>query len=174
MSEYVFAYGSNMCSGRFRDYSVTPEGDGLVALLPGHRLAFNKLSLNDRSGKANVEPDRAAQVWGVLYAVPSTDLATLDRGEGGYSREKRFVRTFDAAVIDAWVYVASKPRNDLNLRPYTWYKRFLVEGATEHGLPPEYIAVLEQVDAAEDSDKERDRSKRLLSCARIPPDDMGQ
>jgi hypothetical protein len=70
--------------------------------------------------------------------------------------------------------VASKPRNDLKLRPYTWYKRFLVEGATAHGLPPEYIAVLEQVDAAEDSDKERDGSKRLLSCARIPPDKIGQ
>lgn len=173
MSEYVFAYGSNMCSGRFRDYSLTPEGDGLAALLPEHRLAFNKLSQNDRSGKANVEPDRAAQVWGVLYAIPSTDLATLDRGEGGYSREKRFVHTLDAAVNDAWVYVASKPRNDLNLRPYTWYKRFLVEG--DRAWPPaEYIAVLEQVDAAEDSDKERDRSKRLLSCARIPLDDMGQ
>ena len=44
MSEKVFAYGSNMCSGRFRDYGVVPEEVGRPALLQDFRLCFNKVS----------------------------------------------------------------------------------------------------------------------------------
>jgi cation transport regulator ChaC len=80
MSEKVFGYGSNMCSGRFRAYAVSPEGEGRAALLPAYRLVFNKRS-QDGSGKANVEPHESSHVWGVLYTIPDADLETLDRGE---------------------------------------------------------------------------------------------
>jgi hypothetical protein len=50
------------------------------------------------------------------------------------------------------------------VRPYIWYKRFLVEGAQEHLLPPEYIAELERIDAIQDSDEQRDRERRALAC----------
>src|SRR5208283_3782061 len=63
MSEKVFAYGSNMCSGRFRAYTVSPEGEGRAALLRAYRLVFNKRS-QDGSGKANVEPHEPSHVWG--------------------------------------------------------------------------------------------------------------
>jgi hypothetical protein len=36
MSERAFAYGSNMCSGRFRDYGVEAIGLGRAALLDGY------------------------------------------------------------------------------------------------------------------------------------------
>jgi hypothetical protein len=80
MSEQIFAYGSNMCSGRFRDYGVHPEGAGPGALLVGYRLLFNKQS-TDGSGKANVEVHEGSQVWGELYSVPDADLQLLDDGE---------------------------------------------------------------------------------------------
>jgi len=86
MSENVFAYGSNMCSGRFRDYGVLPEGKGRAALLADYRLLFNKKSMKDGSGKANVEPHVGGQVWGVLYTVSDSDLKRLDAGEIGYSK----------------------------------------------------------------------------------------
>jgi hypothetical protein len=35
------------------------------------------------------------------------------------------------------------PINDAALRPCTWYKRFLVEGAREHSLPAEYMEELQ-------------------------------
>ena len=38
------------------------------------------------------------------------------------------VQINNAAITDAWVYLASRPSNDTALRPYIWYKRFLVEG----------------------------------------------
>ena len=127
MSEKVFAYRSNMCSGRFRDYKIVPEGPGRAGLLLGYRLAFNKKS-QDGSGKASVERHRGSHVWGVLYTIPDADLKTLDIGEGrGYHHTKLQVRSTDADTAEAWVYVASTPSNDPTLRPYTWYKRFLVE-----------------------------------------------
>ncbi len=134
-------------------------------MLSEYRLLFNKWSQKDGSGKANVEPFPRGQVWGVVYGIPDADLKTLDTGEGsGYYRAKLPVHTTTGGTEDAWVYLASKPSNDRALRPYTWYKRFLVEGAREHCLPPEYIAELERIEATDDPDQQRDREKRALSC----------
>lgn len=163
MSLY-FAYGSNMCSGRFRAYGVAPEGVGQAALLAGYQLRFNKRSTDDDSGKANVEAEPASEVWGVLYTVPPSALSVLDKGEGGYRRIQLVVRTPDNKNINAWVYVAKRPDNSPTLRPYAWYKRFLVEGAREHSLPAGYVDRLEQVEAIDDADTQRDAAKRRLVC----------
>lgn len=165
MSESVFAYGSNMCSGRFRDYEVVPEGPGRAALLQDHRLRFNKKSSIDGSGKANLEPQKGGQVWGVLYTIRDAELQTLDDGEGsGYFRKKMPVCTTEGASTEAWVYFACDPSREPALRPYTWYKRFLVEGAKEHGLPAEYIEALERIEANQDKNQQRDVEKRALNC----------
>ncbi len=167
MCQNVFAYGSNMCSGRFRAYRVRPEGAGCGALLTGYRLLFNKES-TDGSGKANVEAHEGSETWGVLYVISDADLRTLDDGEAGYRRLQLPVRTTDNVESQAWVYVASNPKNDAGLRPYTWYKRFLVEGAREHSLPERYIAELEGIVAVQDVNQERDRRKRALACQAEP------
>jgi hypothetical protein len=120
MSELVFAFGSNMCSGRFRDYKVSPEGPGRAAVLSGYCLAFNKKSTKDMSGKANVTAKEASEVWGVLYTVSGTDKTKLDEGEGGYRPVKMSVRLQDNSAAEAWVYVAKKPDSD-SLRPFTSY-----------------------------------------------------
>jgi hypothetical protein len=89
MSEIVFGYGSNMCSGRFRNYGVEPIGRGRAAFLEGYLLDFSKQSKRDGSGKANVSPSAGHLVWGVLYEIHDADLAQLDMGEGtGYKRSK--------------------------------------------------------------------------------------
>ena len=166
MSEAVFAFGSNMCSARLRDYSVSPERQGVAAVLSEHRLCFNKRS-RDGSGKANVEPESSGEVWGVLYAIPRDHLPVLDRGEGpGYSRQRMIVRVERGATCDAWVYVATEPDPDPALRPYAWYKRFLVEGANEHGLPRTYIEQLEAIKSVDDLDAGRDQQKRAITCDR--------
>jgi gamma-glutamylcyclotransferase len=165
MSEMVFCYGSNMCSGRFRAYGVEPIGRGRAALHDGYRLYFSKLSM-DGSGKATVSRCAGHQVWGVLYEIHDADLARLDKGEGtGYNRSKVTVRGADANPVGAWIYVATKPIITHQLRPYTWYKRFLVEGAQEHLLPIEYITGLRAIDATIDSDPKRHAEKWALSCA---------
>jgi gamma-glutamylcyclotransferase len=163
MSQNVFAFGSNMCSGRFRLYHVHPEGEGTAALLSNYRLLFNKES-DDGSGKANAEPHPGEHVRGVLYTIPDADIQTLDDGENGYCRRELPVKRSDGGVTEAWVYLASEPSNNPALRPYAWYKRFLVEGAREHALLPAYIAELEQIAAAQDPKPERDRKMRAIVC----------
>lgn len=157
-----------MCSGRFRDYGVSIEGPGRAAVLRDHHLLFNKRSTNDKSGKANVAERAGSDVWGVLYTVRDSDLGRLDKGEGGYRRVRFSVCLTDNTSTDAWVYVAKKPDNDSALRPFTWYKRFLVEGAREHSLPVDYIASLERIVAVQDADAERDREMRGLACQSQP------
>ena len=163
MSENVFAFGSNMCSGRFRDYSVVPEGSGRAALLQNYRLCFNKKS-QDGSGKANVERYSGGEVWGVLYTISAADLKVLDDGEVGYYREKLPLRMPDGAPIEAWAYLAHESAKQSKLCPYSWYKRFLVEGAREHRLPAPYIEALQGIEADEDKNVRRDREKRSLVC----------
>jgi len=164
MSEQIFAFGSNMCSGRFRAYKVSPLGPGRPAVLAGYRLTFNKKSTEDLSGKANVTAHEGSEVWGVHYTISSADKRKLDKGEGGYRPVKLPVRLEDNSTIEAWVYVAKRPDDDPALRPFSWYKRFLVEGAREHALPPAYIAILENIDAVQDTDAARDQRKRALAC----------
>lgn len=159
----VFAYGSNMNSARFRDYGVTPEESGRAALLRGHRLLFNKWSSKHRSGKANVEPEPEAEVWGVVYSIPDAELEFLDHGEGpGYTRTLLPVGIPGGSSVEAWVYYATEAAKRPGLRPYTWYKSFLVIGAKEHGLPASYVAKLETIPADEDPDRERDAERREL------------
>jgi hypothetical protein len=162
MSQQVFAFGSNMCSGRFRAYGVSLQGAGRAAVLPDHHLLFHKKSTDDRSGKANVAAHAGSDVWGVLHTIPDVDLDILDKGEGGYRRVRLSLRLYNNTAIDAWVYVAKKPNDDPTLRPYNWYKRFLVEGAREHALPPDYIEELERIEATQDPDQQRDRENRAL------------
>src|SRR5258708_11757249 len=108
-----------MCSARFRDYGMHPEGQGEPALLPAYRLTFNKPS-KDGSGKANVAADPEAAVWGVMYSIPDRDLAVLDDGEGkGYRREPMRLYTAAGSSADAWVYLATKASPDPKLLPYT-------------------------------------------------------
>jgi gamma-glutamylcyclotransferase len=151
-----------MCSGRLRDYKVSLEGSGEPARLEGYRLLFNKKS-GDGSGKANVEPSADDEVWGVVYSIPDSDLGLLDDGERGYGREQKVIRHADGTLITAWVYIAVASC-DRALRPFGWYKRFLVEGATEHALPRHYISKLESVEFDEDVDRNRDKKKRALRC----------
>lgn len=162
MSARIFTYGSNMCLGRFLNYNVHPEAPGERARLDGYVLRFNKWS-TDQSGKANVELRDGGVVWGVLYSIPDAELAILNRGEGGYTPIQHPVAR-DAGPVDAWVYVATRPSDDATLRPYSWYKRFVVEGARSHGLPQDYIKVLEAFEDLDDESPERDREKRLLTC----------
>ena len=91
MSHEVFAFGSNMCSGRLRDYGVSPEGVGRPAVLGGHRLVFDKKSTKDNSGKANIEAGDS-EVWGVLYSLSDADLSRLDDGETLLAYSLRLVR----------------------------------------------------------------------------------
>ena len=164
MTSFVFAYGSNMCSGRFRNYKVTPLGRGRSALLEDFILNFNKRS-TDGSGKATILQSPGNALWGVLYEVPLVDLVLLDHGERGYVRESVTVLV-DSQPVMAWVYIADRPDATMRLRPYRWYKRFLVEGAREHALPSDYIDRLTAIEDLIDPNQSRETQQMAIHCSR--------
>lgn len=153
-----------MCSGRLAAYEVTPlRARG--ALLKRYKLSFRKRS-EDGSGKADVVHSRShvARVWGVLYDVDEQGLARLDTGEQGYRRRRAQVLLRNGRSTKVWIYVSTRNQRDESLRPYAWYKRFLVEGAKEHRLPKGYVASLEGIVTIQDPNRERDIRKRNLTC----------
>ena len=62
------------------------------------------------------------------------------------------------------MYVAEKTHIVPNLQPYSWYKRFVVEGALQYGLPADYITRIEAMPAIEDPDRNRDAQNRAIPC----------
>ena len=58
-------------------------------------------------------------------------------------------------------YLATPDYIDDSLKPYNWYKDFVLAGGREHGLPPEYIAEhIQSVEAVQDPNKARDQKQR--------------
>ena len=127
-----------------------------MAELHGHEIKWHKRS-RDGSGKCNVvqTSDATAVVYGVLYEIPVGERQALDKAEGlgnGYEARNGEV-AFKGAARMASIYHATDI--DPSLKPYTWYKAFVVAGAKEHNLPKKYIERLVATDAMEDPDRER-------------------
>lgn len=169
-----FAYGSNMLTRRLarRVPEVRVVGP---AWLPGYRMAFNKSGL-DGSAKAAVAPGQdafgsapAEGVHGVLFELPSAARARLDRIEGGYRPETVGVRLEGFGVpaaagreVAALTYLADPAHLDDTLRPFCWYRDFVVHGAREHRLPEPWVRELEAVGVLEDPDPRRLRENRAI------------
>lgn len=161
----AFAYGSNMLSGRIRKRCPSAAAFG-VAVLHGHEIWWHKRS-RDGSGKCNVvqTSDATAVVYGVLYEISISERQALDTAEGlgnGYEAKNGEVVFKDVPRM-ASIYYATDI--DPSLKPYTWYKAFVVAGAKERNLPQEYIERLVATDTMEDPDRERHYRNWQLSTA---------
>jgi hypothetical protein len=164
MTTLVFAYGSNMCLGRMK--ARCPSANPIaIGALPKHALRFHKKS-DDKSGKADAfatgEP--TDEVWGVIFAIEDDELPALDASEGGYVRDPLEIPFANGAHITALVYRAEEKRRDSSLKPYSWYLRFVIEGARQHRLPPAYISSLSAVTADTDHNPTRDAKNRAVKC----------
>lgn len=72
-------------------------------------------------------------------------------------------KLFSGKVVRARVYIAKK--RDSELRPYSWYKAFVVAGAKAAKLPEPYVAQLESVEAIQDPDRERHERNMVITNA---------
>ena len=143
MDSLYFAYGSNLRKSRMQDRVPSAKALG-CACLAGYRLTLDKRSL-DGSGKANLHEARDERVYGALYRIRSVHWDALDTCEPGYQRVEVAVVASNERHLKAWTYVSS----DLTPDPvaYEWYKRLIVDGAAEHGLPPAWQQFLEDLPA---------------------------
>lgn len=151
-----FAYGSNMSTRRLRHR--VPSARAIdVARLTGYRLAWHKKG-RDGSGKCDIHVSGSGDiVYGVLYAMNPEHKPGLDEAEGvGWGYQEKHVDLWllgRAETITAFTYYAVKI--DPTYLPYDWYRDHVLIGAREHGLPEEYVRMIENVPTFEDRDKTR-------------------
>lgn len=160
-----FAYGSNMSTARLRERmpSCKPLG---IAILPEYTLRFHKRS-TDGSGKCNAfAGDHDDSVIGILFSFDPSERSKLDAAEGvgkGYEHAMVTIINDEGRRRKVLAYVATPDSIDDALKPYSWYKDFVLAGAAEHNLPEEYVAAhILSIDAIEDPDKARDKKQRAV------------
>jgi len=145
MQSLYFAYGSNLSSARLlaRVASARPLAP---AQLLGWSLRTNKRG-RDGSGKANLRSEARECVWGALYSMDPDAWPALDACEEGYARVSVEVLTHQDS-LQASTYVSERLTADPV--PFSWYKQLIVDGAREHGLPEDWVRLLEALPARPD------------------------
>ena len=136
-----------------------------IAKLSCHLLDFHKVSI-DGSGKCDAyetgNPDDF--LYGVVFEIDPSEKRKLDRAEGlGYGYEEKEVTVIDnngKCILTTTYYATNIYKT---LKPYHWYKNFVVHGAKENNLPKDYIEMLTLIESIDDPDKVREkRNENIL------------
>lgn len=153
---WYFAYGSNMQRATLCERRGISCTRALPARVPGWRVVFDKPPLIPIGESfANLIPDPDGVAFGVLFEIAAADLDHLDLTEGvligNYDRVQVRAHALadEAAAIEA--HTLSSSRRDASLTPSPRYMGLVIEGANEHGLPPDYIAFLRTVPTGAES-----------------------
>ncbi len=167
-----FAYGSNMSSERLRK-RIDSAQPIARAILRCHRLEFHKTG-KDKSGKCDIVLSSASDVvWGRVYQFNYEDKKCLDWYEGlgcEYFEKCVTVELDCGSTVRAVTYYANPKKTDPCLKPYSWYKNYVLEGAREACLPADYIKSIEaiaEIEAVETDDaccKEREAKELEKYC----------
>lgn len=157
MLTWYFAYGSNMETATFCGRRGIQCYRALPGRASGWQVVFDKpplLSVGEGFANLIVAPTDAAH--GVAYEIDESDLAHLDLTEGvlvgNYRRIEIEVEAYDAGqVLRLQVQTLISERRNPELRPSHRYMKLVIAGAREHGLPADYIAMLEAVPSKPES-----------------------
>lgn len=165
-----FAYGSNMCTGQLRR-RVPSAKVQFTAKVPGRSLRFHKRSV-DGSGKADAHwtGSMTDVVWGVAFEIDPSQKPDLDRAEGlgrGYHQEDIMLTDGEGRQHTVFTYIADGSHIEEGLRPFSWYKRFVIEGARKFRLPEDYIQQIAQEPERQDLDENRDAQNRAILCEEV-------
>lgn len=131
MSNFYFAYGSNMNQNRMIERGLR-FSSMIAATLPDAELLFNKKAADaPYRSYANVAYRQGSEVQGIAYELSGPDeIVKMDPFEGAprlYSREI-FILNTQQGPLAAWVYIANKAMIEDNLLPAQWYLDHLLAG----------------------------------------------
>jgi cation transport regulator ChaC len=165
----VFSYGSNMLIERLRAENRAPSAVKVgVGVIHGRSLRFHKRS-SDKSGKCDLFltglPDDI--VHGVVFSIPEKEMPALRTEEGvgsGYHEELVNITLRDGTEVNAAAFIADENSICASARPYSWYKRLVVAGAEQNGLPAAYISGIMAVPVKRDRYVDR-KTKRQAEVA---------
>jgi gamma-glutamylcyclotransferase (GGCT)/AIG2-like uncharacterized protein YtfP len=130
---YYFAYGSNMVVSQMATRCPNAVVLG-VACLQGYRFQINSRQVG------TVIPDENRQVYGLVWAITSEDLLSLDLYEdikaGLYQKATVVVELLSDRRVEAMIYLATDQSVGV-ARPR--YMKDIVAAAKEWQLPEAYI-----------------------------------
>ncbi len=158
-----FAYGSNMLRQRLLARIPGATFDGR-AQLRDHVLRFHKIG-DDGSGKGDAYHTGITGdvVHGILYEIGEVHKEILDVIEGvGLGYDLKHVTVEGEIPVDAYIYVVDPDYIDPAMKPFSWYRDFVLAGAMQHHLPHDYITAIRQVPVKEDPDRIRAAENRMI------------
>lgn len=147
---WYFAYGGNMSERVFVQRRRIRPAETRVGQLRGYRLVFTVAGgmRPGLSAPANIVEAPDAVVHGVLYRLPLRQFAQLDASEGRQYdylwAEAEDVGGNRLAMVTYKVAQAA-PEG----RPGRSYLNTIREAARQRGLPEDYVAFLDSVEARE-------------------------
>jgi hypothetical protein len=150
-----FAYGSNLLPERLIERVPSAEFR-TIARLPFHLLRFQKRG-TDGSAKCDVmlSQRESDAVFGVVYAIPSSEKPALDTAEGlGYEVVHGTAVSL-LGNLGVFFYRAHPEAIDQSLLPFDWYRALVLAGAKRFGFPASYCHAIEDMETTNDVDSER-------------------
>lgn len=147
---WYFAYGSNMNERLFRERRHMTWREARVGRLHGYRLAFTSAGgmRPGISAPANIVATPGGVVYGALYLLPLRKFVRLDNSEGK-QYDYLWTEAEDLAGNRLPVMTYKVPHAAPEGRPGTGYLNLIREAARQRGLPADYIAFLDSVEARE-------------------------
>lgn len=136
---YYFAYGSNMNHNQMKQRCPSAEFISRAKLV-GYRFVYDGYSPKRNGSVANViKSDKKDVVWGGLYKIDPVCRQSLDCQENypnSYQRKNVKVIDDDNNEYEAFIYLR-KPKKEG--KPSHEYRKIVLEGAKDCGLPQDYI-----------------------------------
>ena len=147
-----FAYGSNMSTDFIREYC--PSAKFIMrANLPNFQIEFRRYSEEFKGGISSIIEASGEMVKGVIYEIDENEILALDILEdvpqGIYRRDTFLVLGEDGKWHHADLYRVANPSGPYC--PSKQYVDFMVAGAKEHHIDPEYTDRLESLRLSLDS-----------------------
>lgn len=145
---WYFAYGSNMNERLFRERRHMTPIETRVGRLADYRLVFTVAGgmRPGTSAPANIVRAPGGTVHGVLYLLSLRKFARLDNSEG-----KQYAYLWTQAEDSGGdvqpVVTYAVPHEAPEGKPAARYLALIREAARERGLPPDYIAFLDRIEA---------------------------
>lgn len=135
---YYFAYGSNLNHKQMKERCPNSKFFKR-AYLEGYMFVYDGYSPYRKGAVANIIPKEKSIVWGAIWEIDDHCLKELDRYEGYphvYDRKEVCVKDDDGNEYKAWVYYREGEKEGI---PSSEYRKTILEGAKECGLPEDYI-----------------------------------
>ncbi|XP_072139637.1 gamma-glutamylcyclotransferase-like [Mobula birostris] len=144
-----FAYGSNVLERRLRLLNLSAVRVS-VGCLKGYKLAFGNWNRSENrwgGGVATILPSPDDEVWGVVWHLKYNDRQSLDHQEGVHKGiyspiEVKVQRQCAGEELSCLSYELNNFNSNLTS---PLYKKVIIKGARENGLPTEYLKKLDTI-----------------------------